>query len=392
MFDNTYFYLMIVVLLFAIGDLIGYISKGKLSGMMMVMLMFLMGFLAKILPDDIIDRAGLTELTSIAAALVLFNMGASINIKQLFREWRTALMAALSMLFSCIAILCVAPLVGMKTALLACPVINGAAMATALMTSAAMERGLTMAAALCAVIYSIQKFIGAPIASAMGMRYGRRLILEFRKDPQKNMALLEEKQKWKTDKILFYEKHKELYTSNVLIAIVCVGAWISHVLGSYTNISYSIWALLLGSISGIGGYIPSKPLQKGNAYGIIMIAVLGSIIPSLAYVSMKDLITMAWQIVILFVAACMGIFIIGYVLPGWKLVGSRELAIGIGVEQFLGFPSNVIICREIGERIGETDEEKMYIEESLSIPYVVAGITVVTVLSVALAGVVIGMI
>lgn len=173
---------------------------------------------------------------------------------------------------------------------------------------------------------------------------------------------------------------------------MCVGAWISHVLGSYTNISYSIWALLLGSISGIGGYIPSKPLQKGNAYGIIMIAVLGSIIPSLAYVSMKDLITMAWQIVILFVAACMGIFIIGYVLPGWKLVGSRELAIGIGVEQFLGFPSNVIICREIGERIGETDEEKMYIEESLSIPYVVAGITVVTVLSVALAGVVIGMI
>lgn len=27
MFDNTYFYLMIVVLLFAIGDLIGYIKR-----------------------------------------------------------------------------------------------------------------------------------------------------------------------------------------------------------------------------------------------------------------------------------------------------------------------------------------------------------------------------
>ena len=32
------------------------------------------------------------------------------------------------------------------------------------------------AAALCAVIYSVQKFVGAPIASAMGIRYGKKLL------------------------------------------------------------------------------------------------------------------------------------------------------------------------------------------------------------------------
>lgn len=59
MFSNMYFYLMVVVLVFAIGDMIGHFTKGKLSGMMMVMLLFLIAFLAGILPGDIIDKAGL---------------------------------------------------------------------------------------------------------------------------------------------------------------------------------------------------------------------------------------------------------------------------------------------------------------------------------------------
>lgn len=123
----------------------------------------------------------------------------------------------------------------------------------------------------------------------------------------------------------------------------------------------------------------------------MMIAVFGSIIPSLAKVSLSDLGTMAFQTVVLFAAAVAGIFVISYILPGWRLVGDRDLAMGIGVEQFLGFPSNVVICREVSEAIGETDDEKTYIEETLTIPYVLGGITVVTILSVALASVVIGM-
>lgn len=96
-----------------------------------------------------------------------------------------------------------------------------------------------------------------------------------------------------------------------------------------------------------------------------------------------------FQTIVLFVAACIGIFVVGWVLPCWKLVGDRDLAVGIGVEQFLGFPSNVVICREVSEAVGKTDDEKTYIEETLSVPYVVGGITVVTILSVTLAGIVI---
>ena len=117
MFSSLYFYLMVVVVVFAVGDLIGHFTGGKLSGMMIVMLLFLVGFLANVLPKDIIDQAGLTQLSSAATAMVLFNMGSTINIKQLTREWKTVLMAALCMVFSCLAMLCVAPIVGFDTVL-----------------------------------------------------------------------------------------------------------------------------------------------------------------------------------------------------------------------------------------------------------------------------------
>ncbi|MCD8189510.1 MAG: hypothetical protein LUD78_04705 [Clostridiales bacterium] len=388
-----YFYLMVVVIVFALGDLIAHFTKGRLSGMMMVMLIFLVGFLAGVFPADIIDQAGLTNLASLAIAMVLFNMGTAINVRQLIREWKTVLMATICMITSSLLLLVAAPIIGLDTVLVGMPVINGGAMATSLMTAAATEKGLTTAAALCAVIYSVQKLVGAPIASAMGLKYARKLAAEFRTDPEGKLAALKAKQSSvSSDKIPFYEKHKELYTANLDIAIVCVGGWLARSLGGLTPVNYAVWALVLGSLSGIGGFVPPKLLQRGSSYGILMIAIYGSIIPSLAAVSLSDLGAMAFQTILLFVLAIAGVVLVSYVLPiGKLLVGDKDLAMGIGVEQFLGFPSNVVICREVAEAVGETPEEKMYIEDTLNVPYVVGGITVVTILSVLMAGFVIGL-
>ena len=380
---------MIVLIVFALGDIVGKLTKGKLSGMMVVMLLFLVGFLTKLFPADIIDQGGLTALSKLAIAMVLFNMGTTLNVKQLVEEWRTVLMAALCMLASCIVMLLVTPIIGFDTVLVGMPVINGAAMATSLMASAAAEKGLATAAALCAVIYSVQKFVGAPIASAMGIRYGKKLLKAYRENPAQFKK--QETGNGASAKASFADKHKEWYSANVMMAIAAAGSWIAHILGDLTPINYSIWALLLGVACAASGLVPTKPLQKSNSYGLMMVAVFGSIIPSLAKVSLSDLGTMAFQTIVLFIAALIGVALVGWVLPTWKLVGDRDLAIGIGVEQFLGFPSNVVICREVGDAVGETPEEKAFIEDTLNVPYVVGGITVITVLSTMLAGFVMNM-
>lgn len=380
---------MIVLIVFALGDIVGKITKGKLSGMMVVMLLFLVGFLTKLIPADIIDQGGLTVLSKLAIAMVLFNMGTTLNVKQLIEEWRTVLMAALCMLASCLVMLLVSPIIGFDTVLVGMPVINGAAMATSLMASAAAEKGLATAAALCAVIYSVQKFVGAPIASAMGIRYGKKLLKAYRENPAQFKK--QETGNGASAKVSFADKHKEWYSANVMMALVAAGSWVAHILGDLTPINYSIWALLLGVACAASGLVPTKPLQKSNSYGLMMVAVFGSIIPSLAKVSLSDLGTMAFQTIVLFAAALIGVALVGWVLPTWKLVGDKDLAVGIGVEQFLGFPSNVVICREVGDAVGETPEEKAFIEDTLNVPYVVGGITVITVLSTMLAGFVINM-
>jgi len=380
---------MIVLIVFALGDIVGKITKGKLSGMMVVMLLFLVGFLTKLIPADIIDQGGLTALSKLAIAMVLFNMGTTLNVKQLIEEWRTVLMAALCMLASCLVMLLVFPIIGFDTVLVGMPVINGAAMATSLMASAAAEKGLATAAALCAVIYSVQKFVGAPIASAMGIRYGKKLLKAYRENPAQFKK--QETGNGASAKVSFADKHKEWYSANVMMALVAAGSWVAHILGDLTPINYSIWALLLGVACAASGLVPTKPLQKSNSYGLMMVAVFGSIIPSLAKVSLSDLGTMAFQTIVLFIAALIGVALVGWVLPTWKLVGDKDLAVGIGVEQFLGFPSNVVICREVGDAVGETPEEKAFIEDTLNVPYVVGGITVITVLSTMLAGFVINM-
>lgn len=380
---------MIVLIVFALGDIVGKITKGKLSGMMVVMLLFLVGFLTKLIPADIIDQGGLTALSKLAIAMVLFNMGTTLNVKQLIEEWRTVLMAALCMLASCLVMLLVSPIIGFDTMLVGMPVINGAAMATSLMASAAAEKGLETAAALCAVIYSVQKFVGAPIASAMGIRYGKKLLKAYRENPAQFKK--QETGNGASAKVSFADKHKEWYSANVMMALVAAGSWVAHILGDLTPINYSIWALLLGVACAASGLVPTKPLQKSNSYGLMMVAVFGSIIPSLAKVSLSDLGTMAFQTIVLFIAALIGVALVGWILPTWKLVGDKDLAVGIGVEQFLGFPSNVVICREVGDAVGETPEEKAFIEDTLNVPYVVGGITVITVLSTMLAGFVINM-
>ena len=367
MFDSMQFWLFVVLAVFLVGDVIGGLTKGTLSGIMVTFLLFLVGFLSGIIPADIIDKAGLTIIAKWCPAMVIFNLGSGVNIRQLIREWRTLVMACICMAFSIIVILATVPLIGLESALVAIPVVNGGTIATQIMTQGAIEKGLAVAGALAAVVYSLQKLVGAPLASYFGVRESNSKDAGPKKTP-------------------FYTKYKDFYTSTVMIGITAFFAWVATSLNTMTGLNYGLWALILGSCCNAIGLVPPKVLDQSKSTGIMMIAMFGSIIPALAEVSIKDLSTLLFQTVVIFAAAVVGIFLAGWVLPTWKICGSRNLAIGIGVEQFLGFPTNVVLVREIATTTGKTEQERDYIESKLGTPYVIAGFATVTVVSVLIAG------
>lgn len=392
MFTSNFFYLAIILAIFGLGDIVGHYTKGKFSGLMVVYLVFLVAFMSGALPKDVIAQSGLTAIATHAMGMILFNMGSSINFRQLIQEWRTVAMAALCMVASCLLLYCTAPIIGRTEALATMPIINGAMAAAALMATALNEKGMANIAALCALVWAVQKFVGTPLASIMGQKYARKILAEYRSSPEKFQTSRPKQDALEvTRKIPFFESHKAIFTPYVCLAIAAIGAWLSHILADLTGINFAIWALILGSLSRIGGYLPPKPLQKGQSTGILMVAIFGNIIPSLGQISFSDLGSMLFQTVVIFAAACLGIFLVSYILPTWKLVGDKNLAVGIGAQQFLGFPSNAVICHEVAEIVGETQEEKDFVEDTLSVPYIVGGITVVTILSVTMAGIVISL-
>ncbi len=393
MFENVYFYLFLCLLFFGIGDVLGTLTKAKLSSVFVSLFLFLICFVTGLIPPDIIKQAGLTEVGKWVTPFIVFSMGTSINLREFIAEWRTLVTAIFSMVVVAIAGLAMIPLIGYNETIVSVPIINGGIVATQIMTSAALEHGMNLAAALGAIVYAVQKFVGTPIASYYGIREARVLIEEYRRAGGA-VAQAKAEQKAgaeKTDeapaKPNFFESHKKYYGVFVSLAITAFFAWVAFVLGKWTGLASSIWALILGTLVSATGMLPKNILKHSNSSGIFNVFIFATIIPSLAQIRLEDLSTLAYALVVLFVVTCAVLYLFFYVLPFWKLLGSRNLAMGVSVGQLLGFPATYLIVNEVAKAVGENEAEMQYISDHLMPKYLVSGFATVTSCSVIMAGI-----
>ena len=139
MFENVYFYLFLCLLFFGIGDVLGTLTKAKLSSVFVSLFLFLICFVTGLIPPDIIKQAGLTEVGKWVTPFIVFSMGTSINLREFIAEWRTLVTAIFSMVVVAIAGLAMIPLIGYNETIVSVPIINGGIVATQIMTSAALE-------------------------------------------------------------------------------------------------------------------------------------------------------------------------------------------------------------------------------------------------------------
>lgn len=384
----SFFYLFVCLALFAIGDFLGVFTKAKLSSVFVALILFLVGFMTKVLPGDIIEQAGLTQISKWSAAFIVFHMGTKINFKQLVKEWRTVVVSLIAMIVALISLLAVSPIIGKESAIVSIPIINGGLIATQIMTEGAMEKGLTLAAALGTIVYAVQKFVGTPPASFHGLKEAEKMLVAYRTNNGAGVSLNKINiETAKEEKVLLYKKYDKYFTDFVCLAVTGFFAWISSWLGKATPVNYSIWALILGAVVGGAGLIPPSILEKGKASGLLQMAIFASIIPSLAKISMADLAVLGWQTVVVFIACMVGIYIFMYLLPTWKICGSKDLAVGIAMAQLLGFPATYLIANEIATAVAKTPDEKEYVLSKLMPAYVVAGFVSVTSLSIVIAGI-----
>lgn len=146
-------YLFIILGIFAVGDILGVTTKSKISGIFVVMIVFIIGFLGGMIPADVFDKAGaLATISKWAVPFVIVNIGSGINVKQLISEWRSVVMCVIAMAAAAIGLLIVSPLIGMESSLVSIPIINGGVFATQIMTAAAAEKAIWV----CSMVLVLQ--------------------------------------------------------------------------------------------------------------------------------------------------------------------------------------------------------------------------------------------
>ena len=387
--------IVFVLGLFAVGDVVSSITGARISSVFVTLILFLVLFMTGIFPGDIMTISGLQGAAAVAGQVLVFHMGTNINIRQLLKEWRTLLLAVISMAVAMIGVFCVVPLVGWDSAVVAIPIVNGGIVATNIMVDAALAKGATMAAALGTLAYGVQKFVGTIPASRMGLAEARLVVADIRAkhaaDPnyswyaERDAALHKDGAAEKTP---FWKKHEKIWSTYVCLFVCYVANEIGEILAGFSGgfITTSIWCLILGCLAAQIGIVPPKILDKAKSSGFFMVLVYVSIIASLATISFSDLVDLSVDLVLIFGAVIIATFVFLYVLPGWKIVGSKNLAVGIAMAQLLGYPATYMITQEIAHAVGETDEEVEAISARIEPAYVLAGFATVTSFSIVIAG------
>lgn len=387
MFNNMFFYLFVCLAFFGIGDFLSVVTKAKVSSVFVSLLLFLIAFMTGIIPPDIIKQAGLADFGKWSILFIVFSLGTTLNLHELVDEWRTLAVSFLAMALVVVVGFAMMPIIGKNEALVAIPIVNGGIVATQIMTTAALEHGFALAAALGTIVYAVQKFFGTPFASHFGIKEAETVIEEYRRTGINRYKKAPKKtEDGKAAKENFFEAHKKYYGVFVSLAITAFFAWLSFVIGKLTGVSAPIWALLLGVVAASLGIVPKNILLHAKSLGIFNVACFATIIPSLAKIRPEDLIGLGINTLIIFAGVFLVLYLAFAVLPCWKILGSKNISLAVSVGQLLGFPATYLIANEVAKAVGKDDKEREVILDAILPKYLVAGFATVSSVSVLIAG------
>lgn len=390
--------LFAVLLVFAIGDMVGVITKARISSIFVIMMGFLVLFMAHIYPADVVKRAGLQQIAGIGLSFLLVNMGTTADIATLKREWKTVVTAIIGMVAAALGCLVCLPLIGKEFVVTAIPVVNGGIVACRTMVAAATDANLPVCAALAAFIYATQKFVGTLPAANFGLMFADEFLADIRAkhaaDPnyswyEENAGADKEENAIQKKVALFWENHKKYYTIFICLGIGAFCIWISSVLAKFTGkfgINVTIWCMLTGIILRNCGLVPGNVLRDfAKANGFFSFVSMCAIVPALAKVDFSNIAQIGFAALACFVGTVVFIGIVFWFTPAWKICGSKPLAIGISMCQMLGYPGTELTATEVIVAKCKTDEEKDALTAKLNTAYVISGFTSVSLLSIVVA-------
>jgi len=385
--------ILVCAIIYAIGDVVSNKTQSLMPMIFVSGFLLLVGFWT-FLPASTLSDTGLFQLSVILAPMFVVHTGSMMSIEQLKREYKTVLIAIAAV--AAIALLLYfagSLLIGKQQAAAAVGPISGGLVAVLIIQEAASAIGLERIAIFVTLLFVLQLFIGLPIAALCLSRDARQELSRFRAGEVENKVSNEdEKQasapRWR----VFPETPKDLKTPFILLTKALIVAWLAVWVSGLMDgaINKFIVALAFGVLFKELGFIETRVLDEANSSGFVLFVLFILVYWYLPKASPALLVEMIYPIVVCFVSALIAISVVA-VLAG-KVTGySWRLCMALGVSCMFGFPGTLIIPEEVAKSQGETKDEQDFLVQLYLPKMLIAGLTTVSIASVIIAGVMVGL-
>lgn len=395
------FSLTVFLIVFAVGDVVSYKTKGLISGIIIAAVVYIAGYWTGIIPTDSIANTGMpTMLTAFMIPLLLVNLGTSISISQLLSEWKTVAIALIGLVgLAIISFTLSSMLFTREYALSASSPIAGGTIAAIITNEAAVAAGKPEFGAFAMLVVSFQMFIGMPVSSFMLKKESERLLA--------NKSLLAvgpsdilvdtEKKKKKFSIHIMGDGPVQFQTTAILTMRVAIIAIIAYFVSNLTvipgsnptnyylnpNVAYLLFGIVFGEV----GFLVKNGLQKAGLYGFTMLCLYSLTPNSFTSVTPESLMDMVIPLVGTLVLGAVGIAI--FSLIAGKFLGySSYMSIAIGMCALMGYPGTQIVTDDVVNALSASSEEKAAVSNILLPRMLVGGFTTVSIASVIFAGII----
>lgn len=396
--------LFIIVLILYIGDAIAVRTKAWIPSVFVCAVLFLLGYWT-FFPKNIVSIAGIPQVVAVTLMyLLITNMGTLLSLKELLRQWKTILISLSGILGIIVFIYAVGMvLFDLNTILVAIPPLVGGIVSSLIMSKGAADAGLIDLSVFAILIYVMQGFAGYPLTAVMLKREGRRVLAQYRNGQWKESLSVDGANDVEVKAIASDDEMPRLFkkipshynTSYFKFLRLAAVGYLAYLVSTWAapivSISPFVLCLLFGVIASSLGFLERQPLQKANGFGFAIMALMLFIFDTLNHATPDMLLRLVYPMVVLIVAAVIGMYLASWIVG--KILGvSKEMAFAVSLTALYGFPADYIITNEAINALTKDEKERQILTGHMLGPMLVGGFISVTMVSVVLAGIMVGFI
>lgn len=358
-----------------------------------MMILFWSGFMTA---ADV-DTSGLSTVYSMTMAVLLVNMGTTLDYQMLWKKKKLILVCFSALVGAGIMSLTIGRMFfGREFVIASYPTLAGSQVATYMMQAVCEEKGLLELSAIILLILVAQQWISMPIIANLTRFEAKKMLTSIHDGsvalPQKSQmpsAAVEET----SEKPKLIDRIPAKYNTVYLHFFLCaIFSWLAAKIGGFTGgftggiLNASLMGLVIGLLARQLGLIARDPLAKAKVLPFFMMAMIMAMRKTLANLSPSALLEALIPIIGILLLGVAGIILASLVIG--KLVGlTPAMSILVGIQCYSGYPVNYQISTEVIEAVTENEDERNYLKDTIVPNLVIGGVISVSISSVIIAGV-----